>query len=613
MTDNLPVSEADFSTIKSNLQTYLQNQSQFRDYNFTGSAINILLDILAYNTHYAASHANLVFAETFMDSAQLRGSVVSRAKEVGYIPRSPTTSVAVITMNFAVSGNPAQYIIPQGTIFTSSVQNTTYNFVTKEDILVENVNNSFSVTFNIHEGVINTFTYVVDLTDASQRFIIPSTNTDTNFLTVLWKANTGVDDSLYTPWAYSRNVELGDLTPNTPVYFLKEAFDGYFEVYFGDGVIGQALTQGNVVQLQYLITSADASIGAQTFALASALPSVSGVTIQTVSSAQGGAPVESTESVQYLAPFYYASQGRAVTEADYTSLIKTTYSSVKDVTVWGGEKNNPPYYGTVFIAVVPHNETTFSAGEKQAIQNDIVSRYNIVSIRPVIVDPDYTNVGVDVTVVYNSKLYNTAGGVSLTNVVTNAINNFFNSTVNKFGANLYYSQLVDAIDASSNLIVDCVVNLTMTKTVEIFPSIAGTYIYNFNNALYPGSLASSTMIIDGTQWQLKDVPQGSLPYQTGNIAVVRLDSSGNLIYLTQNTGTINYNTGTVVLNNIRVDSILQDPIFGELAISVSPGSTADPANPNQVYVDQNVYTDGKSQVITLKQNGITVTLLPSGS
>jgi len=472
MADNLPVSEADFTTIKENLKIYLKNQQQFQDFNFEGSAISVLLDILAYNTHMSASHANMVFAETFLDSAAIRGSVVSRSKELGYTPRSKSAAKANVTISFSVTGNPSQYILPKGTKFLSTSGATSFIFVLDHDVIIDNNNNTFSTTIDIYQGKFNTFTYTVNLNDASQRFIIPSLDADTNFLTVLFKENDSIPDTEYAPWQYSKNVAIGSLNSNSTVFFLQEDFDENFEVYFGDGVIGKALTNGNMIQLSYLITDgadANAAGSVASFTLNSTLTNTSNIHIITNTAAIGGADKESIESIKFLAPFYYAAQNRAVTEHDYIALIKSTYSQVEDVAIWGGEKNDPPYYGKVFIAIKPQTELVLTPAEKLSMQNDILARYSVMSIRPQIVDPEYINVSVDTTVLYNSKLFDPTGNINLSQIVTDAVSNFFTSQTNRFGQPLYYSNLQSAISNSSPLITSNILTLNLPKQLLYLP------------------------------------------------------------------------------------------------------------------------------------------------
>jgi hypothetical protein len=606
------VSEADFSQIKTNLINYLKSQSSLSDYNFTGSSLNILLDILAYSNHYTAMHTNLAFNETFLDSAVQRGSVVSRAQELNYIPRSKTAAFAEVEISFSVSGNPDTYILPRGTIFQSSTSGTTLQFVTTESYTFENDgNNVYTGTILLYNGKFTTYTYTVDLTNTNQRFIIPSKDVDTQFLTVLIKDSIGSTE--WTSVSYIRDLQIGDITSETNIYFLKETFDGFYEVYFGDGIIGKNIENGNVIQLNYIITDGEDGNNAQTFTLVSSLSSVSGVSITTTEISASGASQETVESIKYLAPFYYQAQGRAVTEDDYKVLLLNTYSNLDDVTVWGGEKNDPPFYGKVFIAAKPHAGEYISTVTKEFIKNDIISRYNVVGVRPEIVDPDLIEVSVDVVSTYNNKLYSTSSTIDLNSLITTAISDFFSNQVNKFGKPLYYSKLLNAIVDSSDLLLNTILNLSLTKSKEIFSGINGTYNFYFNNAIYPGSVISNAIVIDNTTWYIKDVPTTlTLPYTDGKLVIYRI-SGNTTIYYSEDAGTVDYNTGEIVLSNIKIDNILNDQVNKLLTFTVSMGSFADSENPNTVYIDQNVYTNERDQIITLKDGGITITLLPDES
>lgn len=612
MANNLDVSEADFTTIKANLKAFLQNQNQFLDFNFEGAAISVLLDILAYNTHIAAAHANLAFAESFLDSAVLRGSVVSRAKELGYTPRSKTASSAVINVSFTVSGNPAQYVIPKNTKFTASANGISYPFVTDHDCLIENVNNTFTQNITIYQGKFTTFQYTVNLNDASQRFTIPSLDADTRFLTVLFKDNNSIID--WTPFSLADLISGNfDSLSEAQIFFLKEAYDEFFEVYFGDGSVGQALQNNNLIQLEYLITDGTVVNGAKTFALSSVLPNVTTMTITTIEAATGGDDKESIDSIKFLAPFFYASKGRAVTENDYKSLIKHEYANVDDVAVWGGEKNIPPFFGKVFIAIKPKTGQFLSTIVKETIQNDIISKFNVVTIRPEIVDPDYTLISVDTVVTYNGRLFNPTSGINLNMLVTDAITNFFTNSANKFGQTLYFSKLIGAIDSASDLILNNVTNLTLEKQKQVFLGISGNYVFDYNNAIEPGSVLSNEFTINGQNWRIKDIPDSNVPPISGTLAVFRIDNQNNTIYLTKDTGTVNYTTGEVSIINLKINAIVVDPNSGLLTIKVSPGSIASQSRPDVVHLDDNIYANGREQIITLKADSITITLLPDNT
>jgi hypothetical protein len=606
MTDNLKVSSPDFSEVKQNLINFLKNQSEFSDYNFDGSAINFLLDILAYNTHYNVVHTNLGFAETFLDSAAVRSSVVSRAKELGYTPRSKSGALASIRVSFAVSGNPSQYVLPQGTNFSSSNGSQTYNFTTTEDIVFANDgNNVFSKTIDIYQGKYTTYQYTINLNDPLQRIIVPDKNVDTRFLTVSYKTTSS--STSFTEVENVNSLSIANLTPTTEVYFLKETYDGYFEVYFGDDVIGRSLKNGNIVKLDYLITDGKEVNGARNFSLASTIPAISSTSITTIDVATGGDDKETIESIKFLAPFYYQSQGRAVTEDDTIALVKNTYSNVDDVAVWGGEKNDPPFYGKIFIAIKPSDSTIkLTNATKEYIKNDMITRFNVVSVRPEIVDPDYIFVAVDVVVRYNTRLYN-RNTSTLETDVQSAIEDFFSNETNKFGKPLFFSKLVSEITSISPVIKDAIVNLKLSKQKEIFTGVTGEYIYSFNNAISVNSIYSNDFTIGGNTWSIKDIPDDDIS-TTGTLAVFRM-SGDNIIYYTRDAGTVNYNTGEIIVENLQIDSIVDDPIYKRLTINASPGPVINVDDTQTVYLDTNVYTNERDQIISLKDSGITITLV----
>lgn len=597
----LNISESDFSKLKENFKDFLKDQDTFTDYNFEGSGLSILLDILAYNSHYLAVTANLALSETFLDSAVQRNSVVSRAKEIGYLPRSKVASKATITISFSVTGNPDQYTIPKNTKFASTVGNVSYTFVTDHDCLIENDGNDvFSQTIEIYQGKFAAFQYTVNANDTSQRFTVPSLDADKTFLTVLVKDNETVVD--WTPWESVETIEIGNITDQSEVYFLKEAFDGFYEVYFGDGIIGKKLKNNNLVRLEYLITDGPDADNSRSFVLASALSGTSNISITTVDISSGGGEKESVDSIKFLAPFYYQAQARAVTENDYKALIKNKFSSVDDVAVWGGEKNDPPFYGKVFIAIKPTTGDTLSVNLKQTITDDIIARYNVIGIRPEIVDPDYTDVVVSTVVTYNARLFNNQTALDLEGDVRDSIENFFDTAANKFGKPLHFSKLVKAIEDTSPLIIGSITNLVLEKNKKIFSgNTSGTYTYKFNNSLAPGSILSNDFVSDAVQVRIKDT-RDSVTSIEGTLKLYRASDS---VFI-KNVGTVDYNTGTIVIENIKIASVIDDPVQKRLKLQASPGPLIDINNPDRVFLDDNVYTNDREQIITLEDTIITL-------
>lgn len=607
MTKYLDVSGVSYPEIKQKLKEYISSNPKFTDYNFEGSALSVLMDILAYNSHINISYSNMNFAESFLDSAIKRSSVISRAKETGYLPRSASAARASINVSFTVAGNPAQYIIPRGTKFTATVDGTSYSFVCTEDIMVYNTDNIFSKTIEIYQGKFAEFSYTVDSTNTQQKFFIPNKMADTRFVSVEVKES--VSSTEYTPWSDFRNIELSDWDSTREIYFLQEdPISGFFEVYFGENVLGKQVSDGNVVKISYLFTDGPAANDARNFTLASSLPNTSGFSITTVSGAVGGDEKQSIDSIKFVAPMWYASQNRACTTSDYKALMLKNYANIRDVNVWSGKDNIPRYYGRTFIAVRPATGDNLSQSEKNSIEQDLLAKYSISGITPVIVDADYIYVSVDTIVSYDASRFTGISTTSLASSIQENIEDFFAEQVNKFATPLYFSKLVQTIDDTSNVITNSITNLKLEKKIEIIPDVPTSYEFSFNNGITPKSLRCENLIIEDYVWQLEDVPVGNPPYQTGTIKVKRTEGNQEII-LTSNAGTINYITGEISLVNLNIADIANDPIFQNMIIQVSPGSIVSSTDTTKIVTDYNVYANNREQIIVLKDNGITITLI----
>ena len=385
--NKLVVSDFDFDNVKSNLKTFLQNQPEFSDYNFEGSGFAVLLDTLAYNTHYLGFNANMLVNETYLDSADIRKNIVALAKMIGYTPSSVRAPVSTIdiTVNNA-SGS--SILMNKGTTFTSSVDGTGYNFLTNEDITITPLNGVYKFSdVNLYEGTLVTFKYTVDSTDTDQRYIIQNLNADTSTLKVTVQ-NSVSDSTLNT---YTLATGLRNITDTSKIYFLQETDNGKFEVYFGDDVIGKKLEDGNIVILEYIVTNKTEANGAKTFELAGSIGAFSNVTISTKANAQGGSEAETKESIRFNAPLQYTAQDRAVTATDYESIVKTLYPNALSVSAWGGEDDETPVYGVVNIAIKAASGSTLTETTKASIVKGLIP-YNVASVRPAIVDPETTSI-----------------------------------------------------------------------------------------------------------------------------------------------------------------------------------------------------------------------------
>jgi len=566
MTSNkLEISDFDFDSIKANLKTFLQSQSEFQDYNFEGSGFSILLDTLAYNTHYLGFNANMLANEMYLDSADIRKNIVSLAKMLGYTPTSVRTPIANI--NIAVNDGTGNSItMTKGTTFTSTVDGIGYQFITNSDITITPINGVYNFSnVSIYEGTPVSFRYVVDTNDPDQKFVIPSSLADTSTLVVKVQ-NSSVDTTTFT---YSLANGLQNVSNLTKAYFLQEAEDGKFEVYFGDGIIGTSLIDGNIVILEYIVTNATGANGAATFSATSTISGFSNLTITVNSVAQGGTSAESKESIRFNAPLNYAAQNRAVTTTDYETIVKSIYPNAQSVSAWGGEDEENPVYGTVKIAIKPLSGSSLTSATKASIVTQL-KKYNVASVRPVIVDPETTTILLTSYVKYDQKS-TTKTAENLKTDIISSLTNYNNSTLQKFDSIFRYSKILRLIDDADTSIVSNITTLKIRKTfTPILESSTRYDIYFRNpaynpvegyNALNGGILESSGFKIYGDSTNVYFLDDDGL----GNVRRYRLTGSVK-IYNATPQGTINYLTGQITLNSLNVSDV--EDIRGELSTAI---------------------------------------------
>ena len=367
----LDISELDFDAIKVNLKNFLSKQSEFSDYNFEGSGFAILLDLLAYNTHYLGFNANMLANEMYLDSADIRANIVSLAKMLGYTPTSAKAPVA--SLDIIVNGPVGTTLVmDKGTTFTTSVDGTTYNYITNEEISTSPVDGVFKFSnVSVYEGTATQFRYTVDEQDPDQKFIIPSANADTSTLKV--KVQTSLQDATST--TFTQVTGLTKLSDESAIYFLNETETGKFQVTFGDGVLGRKLQQGNIVILDYIVSNKSLSNGAKTFTPAGTIGGFSDIQVTTKSVSQGGSEAETKESIRYNAPLQYTAQDRAVTTSDYEGKVLSIYPNAQSVSAWGGEDDETPVYGVVKIAIKAASGSTLTTQTKKDIV-DRLKEYN---------------------------------------------------------------------------------------------------------------------------------------------------------------------------------------------------------------------------------------------
>ena len=553
MSNKLVVSDYDFDAIKLNLKSFLQGQSQFQDYEFEGSSISILLDILSYNTHYLAYLANMSTNELYLDSADLRNNIVSLAKMIGYTPSSPRAPMSSldVTLNNA-SGSSVTML--KGTVFTTVVDGISYQYVTNSDSTITPESGVYKFSnVPVYEGSLVTFKYTVDITDVDQKFIIPTASADTS--TLLVKVQNSSSDT--TTATYSLAGGYNNVTSTSKVYFIQEGQDGKYEIYFGDGVNGKAVGDGNIVILEYIVTNTTNSNNASSFSLSGNVGGFSDVTITTNSNSQGGADGETNESIRFNAPLQYAAQDRAVTTTDYESLVKSIYPNALSVSAWGGEDEETPRYGIVNIGIKAASGSTITETTKTDIVNKL-KPYNVAAVAPQIVDPETTSVLLTSTVKYNSSA-TTKSADTLKSDITSTITDYNTDTLQKFDSIYRHSKMTSLIDNTDTSILS---NITTVKIRKDFaPTILTSTKYNvyFRNSLFnphSGHMATTGGILSSTGFKI-DGNDNEMFFNDDGECNVRLYYllSGVKTYVSSTQGTIDYATGQITLNSLNVASI----------------------------------------------------------
>ena len=553
MASKLNISQLNFDNIKANLKRYLSNQSQFKDYDFEGSGMAVLLDLLSYNTHYLSYHANIAANEMFIDTADIRESIVSLAKALGYTPNSPRAAEADI--NVVVNGATGSTLtMNAGTQFTTTVDGVSYNFVTTSSTTIAPTDGVYTFSnLKIKEGTYVTFNHTADTTDVDQKFLIQSVNADTSTLIVKVQ-NSDTDTTVNT---YTKATSITELDSTSKVYFLQESEDGKFEVYFGDGVIGKAIEDGNIVILQYVVTNKTAANGASSFALSGNIGGFSDVTITVNSNAANGAEAESKESIKFNAPKSYAAQDRAVTVNDYKIKVQELYANTKSVSAWGGEDNATPFYGRVYISINPKTGTNLTQATKDSLVTQL-KKFSVASVTPVIVDPETTSVLLTSTINYNeSATANTSTAIKT--LITTAITNYNDNTLNQFDGVLRYSKLLDIIDDAESSILSNITTLKLRKTFTPTLSTSTNYTVDFSNALYNPHTEHNKAaggILSTTGFKITNDSNVYFFDDDGNGNIRRYYLIGSVRNYVDNTaGTINYSTGALAFNALTIASI----------------------------------------------------------
>ena len=541
----------DFSDIKENLKDFLRGQEKFTDYDFDGSALSVILDVLAFNTHYNALYTNMAVNESFLDSASKYSSVVSHAKALGYTARSVRSARAKLNLTLTNNIGSLTYTIPRGTVFKTAVGDNEFDFILDSDYTAPLVNGVYSFQdVTIVEGTPATRSIPVTITS---EFVIPNRAADIS--TLLVKVQESAGSSVFRTFTFANNAL--DVGPDSEVFFVKQREDLFYEIYFGDGNVGVEIVPGNIVHMEYMISSGPTANAARLFTYSSGIvDSFTDLEIQTVLPAAGGADAESIESIRFNAPRLYTAQNRAVTANDYIAIVNQLFPSVETVTVWGGQENIPKVYGKVFIAAKPNGADSFSEQEKTEIRRVLLQKAAVVSVVPEIVDPLYLRIELVTNVYYNPKTARRSPGEISTSVRNNVAN--FASTLGKFGSEFRFSKLVRQIDSSDDSIVSNITTLRVRRTVRVGLNLLANYTVHFSNPIHKkiggGGFYSTRFFFEdlSDRCYLKDNGEGIIELYSENEA-------GEPSFV-RNVGTINYGTGSITVPSMLIRGLYDNQL-----------------------------------------------------
>jgi hypothetical protein len=547
--NNLRVDELSFEGIKTNFKRYLQAQDQFRDYNFDGAGMSVLLDMLAYNTYYNSFYLNMVASEAFLTTAQKRNSVINLASSLNYVPRSTTSASITGTLLLTVANAPTSITIPEFTEFTGSIDGVSYKFLNVNSKTIFSSAGVFSDSITLKEGTLITTRYTVVSADADQRFLIPNSRIDTTTLNVT-VLNSAVDSTTRT---FTPSENLVELDATSLVYFIQETEDGLYELKFGDDIFGTALDNGNILVIRYLVSNGALANDINALTYSDTITNVTAATFTATDPATGGSARETVAQIKFNAPKSYEAQNRAVTAEDYRTLL-LSQATVDSVVVWGGEDNDPPTYGKVFIAIKPTTGLVLTATEKLNLISSVINPKKILTVQTEIVDPEYIYIKIEATIKYDAKKTSLSSD-TISNLVSDTIKAYNDSDIDKFGTYFRYSKLSRLIDVSERSILSNVLIAEMQKEIDVQLGVGTRYEINFSNAIddatdgrpttHPFNVGNK---ITSNAFTLGGFSNCFLEDNNGIIRIYRELGVEN-VAVSVNAGSINYVTGKIILTN----------------------------------------------------------------
>jgi hypothetical protein len=563
----------DFDQIKASIKDYLRANSTFTDFDFEGSNFSILIDTLAYNTYITAFNSNMIVNESFLDSATLRENVVSLARNIGYVPRSRSSAKAQVSFNVATTADTPILTLQAGLVCVGSIDNTSYTFCIPNNISANVVDGIASFNnIDIYQGTFLTKQFVVD-GSLDQNFILDNPFIDSSTISVYVKGVSdnglgveyfSIDDTIYNP--------RGIIGANSisKIYFLQEVQDEKYQLFFGDGIIGQKLENNSVITVNYIVTDGEEGNGASSFAFAGSIRDANNrpinaptITVITNQPSQNGSEIESIDSIKYYSPKIYSSQQRAVTSRDYEAIIKKIYPDTESVVVVGGEELDPPEFGTVMISIKPKNGTYISDFSKSRILSQL-KQYSISGINQKIVDLKILYVEIDASIYYNYSF--TSAVESLKAKVINSLTEYSNSTdLNKFGGRFKYSKVLQTIDNTDNAITSNITKVRIRRDLKVLKNYFTQYELCFGNKFHINpkglNIKSTGFKISGEESfvYFTDVPRkdpvGNLDGSgLGDLSIVKLLSDGTVRVIVKSAGTVDYTKGEILIGTVKITS-----------------------------------------------------------
>ena len=552
------ITELDFDSISDNLKAYLKGQEKLKDYNFEGSTMATLIDLLAYSSHIGAVNTNIAASELFLDSAQIRKNVVSRAKDLGFTPASEKCSSAIIdiALNNVLKADGtyptlSEMTIPRGHVFQTVFDGVSYDFVTTDTNKPTQNSSTFNYTgVEISQGTYMSDSFVYDRQIKNSKFVLSNERVDRSKLSVV--VNSGGTSS-----TYALSTDISTITTTSTVYYTQENEEGYLEIYFGDGVLGKELLDGDIITATYIVVDTDHADGAKSFQQITSINGYSDSVITTTTNSTGGAEKESVESIKFKANKFFTSQNRLVTLNDYKAKVSEYYPNADAVAVWGGEDNNPPQYGKVFLAIKPKNSDYLTEVEKAEVIRKLNS-LNMVTVRPEIINPEIIKILISTCFKYNNNFTTLSKG-ELEQLVNTTINQYDADNLSNFDSIFRHSNLVKNIDETDTSILSNITNIRLKKSSNITLNKKIGYTNEFGNAFYHpnaqynkalgGILSSTGFMVTGDSVNTQYFDDDG----DGNLRRFYLSGSTR-IYSDTTAGTVDYTTGKITINALMFTS-----------------------------------------------------------